>query len=194
MKSTALLALSVALIAASCSPPTTYEVGQIQTPMGELLIWLYDDTPKHKEAFLELAESGYWDTYTFNRVIDEFVAQGGCPDVPEGFAYSVHLIEPEFEAGHKHIYGAFGAGRDDNPAKLAAACQFYVVQNQEGLARLDDNYMIYGHVFKGMDVVDALVKVETDDSDKPLVDIPVDVNVILMTQAEIEAFGFQLPL
>lgn len=188
-----LAVLSAAIFITSCSTPATYEIGQIKTPMGELLVWLYDDTPKHKQAFLELAESGYWDSYTFNRVIDEFVAQGGCPDVPEGFAYSVHLLEPEFEAGHKHVYGAFGAGRDDNPGKLAAACQFYVVQNKDGLARLDDNYMIYGHVFKGMDVVDAIVKVTTDDSDKPLMDIPVDVNVINMTQKEVEAYGFALP-
>ena len=193
MKRTALLALCIALITSSCASSTLYQVGQIQTPMGELLIWLYDDTPNHKKAFIELAESGYWDTYTFNRVINDFVAQGGCPDVPEGFAYSVHLIEPEFEAGHKHIYGAFGAGRDNNPEKIAAACQFYVVQNQAGLAILDGNYMIYGHVFKGMDVVDAIVKVETDESDKPLVDIPVDVNVVMMSQPEIEAFGFELP-
>jgi peptidyl-prolyl cis-trans isomerase B (cyclophilin B) len=193
MKTAAGFVFYVLAFLSSCSPPATYQVGQIQTPMGELLIWLYDDTPNHKKAFLELAESGYWDTYTFNRVIDDFVAQGGCPDVPEGFAYSVHLLEPEFEAGHKHIYGAFGAGRDDNPGKLAAACQFYVVQNREGLARLDDNYMIYGHVFKGMDIVDAMVKVETNDADKPLVDIPVDVNVVNMTQAEIEAFGFLVP-
>ena len=103
------------------------------------------------------------------------------------------ILEPEFEAGHKHIYGAFGAGRDDNPGKLAAACQFYVVQNKDGLPRLDDNYMIYGHVFKGLDVVNSMVKVNTDDSDKPLVDIPVDVNVINMTQQEVEAYGFLLP-
>jgi len=193
MKITSLLVLCTAICVSACTPPATYDVGQIQTPMGELLVWLYDDTPNHKQAFIELAESGYWDTYTFNRVIDEFVAQGGCPDVPEGFAYSVHLLEPEFEAGHKHIYGAFGAGRDNNPGKLAAACQFYVVQNADGLARLDDNYMIYGHVFKGMDVVDAIVKVETDGSDKPLVDIPVDVNVIKMTEEEIAAYGFELP-
>ncbi len=193
MKTSPLTALSVSLFFTACSSSVTYEVGQIQTPMGELLVWLYDDTPKHKRAFLELAESGYWDTYTFNRVIDEFVAQGGCPDVPGGFAYSVHLLEPEFEAGHKHVYGAFGAGRDDNPGKLAAACQFYVVQNKEGLSRLDDDYMIYGHVFKGMDVVDAMVKVDTDDSDKPLLDIPVAVNVIRMTRQEIEALGFLLP-
>lgn len=193
MKPTAPFVLFVVLFLSSCSLQPSYQVGQIQTPMGELLVWLYDDTPNHKQAFIDLAESGYWDTYTFNRVIDDFVAQGGCPDVPEGFAYSVHLIEPEFEAGHKHIYGAFGAGRDDNPGKLAAACQFYVVQNKQGLARLDGNYMIYGHVFKGMDVVDAIVKVETDAADKPFVDIPVDVNVISMSQAEIEAFGFKLP-
>lgn len=193
MNTTLLRAMFAALFLSSCTTPTTYEVGQIKTPMGELLVWLYDDTPNHKAAFIDLAESQYWDSYTFNRVIDEFVAQGGCPDVPEGFAYSVHLIEPEFEAGHKHIYGAFGAGRDDNPGKIAAACQFYVVQNKDGLARLDDNYMIYGHVFKGMDVVDAMVKVETDDSDKPFMDIPVDVNVVMMTKAEIEAHGFQLP-
>lgn len=193
MKTLPLTALSIALFINACSSTVSYEVGQIQTPMGELLVWLYDDTPKHKQAFLELAESGYWDTYTFNRVINEFVAQAGCPDVPEGFAYSVHLLEPEFEAGHKHVYGAFGAGRDDNPGKLAAACQFYVVQNEEGLARLDGNYMIYGHVFKGMDVVDAMVKVDTDDSDMPLLDIPVDVNVVNMTQREIEALGFKLP-
>ena len=193
MKFMPLAALSTTIFITSCSVPTTYEVGQIQTPMGELLVWLYNDTPKHKQAFLELAESGYWDSYTFNRVIDDFVAQGGCPDVPEGFAYSPHLLEPEFEAGHKHIYGAFGAGRDDNPGKLAAACQFYVVQNKDGLPRLDDNYMIYGHVFKGLDVVNSMVKVNTDDSDKPLVDIPVDVNVINMTQQEVEAYGFLLP-
>lgn len=193
MKTLPLTALCATLFITACSSSVTYEVGQIQTPMGELLVWLYDDTPKHKQAFIELAESGYWDTYTFNRVIDEFVAQAGCPDVPEGFAYSVHLIEPEFEAGHKHVYGAFGAGRDDNPGKLAAACQFYVVQNKEGLARLDGNYMIYGHVFKGMDVVDAMVKVDTDDSDMPLLDIPVAVNVINMTQPDIEAYGFVMP-
>ena len=177
----------------SCTPEKTYQVGQIKTPMGDMLVWLYDDTPKHKAAFIELAESGYWDTYSFNRVIDNFVAQGGCPDVPEGFAYSVHLLAPEFEPGYKHVYGAFGAGRDGNPEKLSAACQFYIVQNKEGLARLDGDYMIYGHVFKGMDLVDAMVKVETDDSDEPLSTIDVDVNMIDMTATEIEAMGFKIP-
>ncbi|OEK00645.1 peptidylprolyl isomerase [Roseivirga sp. 4D4] len=177
----------------ACAQDKTYEVGQIKTPMGEILVWLYDEAPKHKKAFIELANEGYWDDYTFNRVIDNFVAQGGCPDTPEGFAYSVHLLEPEFEAGKKHVYGAFGAGRDDNPGKLSAACQFYIVQNKNGLARLDGNYMIYGQVFKGMDVVDNIVKVEKDSTNTPLKPITLDVNVIRMTAAEISTFGFEVP-
>lgn len=176
----------------SCSSVKTYQVGQINTRYGEILVWFYDDTPEHKAAFLELAQEGYFNNYSFNRVIDNFVAQGGCPDTPEGFAYSVHLLEPEFEAGHKHVYGAFGAGRDANPDKLSAACQFYIVQNKEGLPRLDGNYMIYGHVIKGMDLVDQMVKTETDSLDAPLEPIPLDVKVVEMTAKEIEELGWDI--
>lgn len=183
----------VLLTFCACTAEKTYPVGQINTSFGEMLIWLYDETPKHKKAFIELAEEDYYDDYTFNRVINNFVAQGGCPDVPEGFAYSVHLLEPEFRDDIKHIYGAFGAGRDGNPDKLSAACQFYIVQNENGLARLDGDYMIYGHVFKGMDLVDKIVRVETDSTNQPLTPIDLDVNVIQMTAAAIEGHGFEIP-
>lgn len=187
------LALSLILLCTACTPEKTYQVGQINTRLGEILVWLYDETPKHKAAFLELAESGYYDDYTFNRVIDDFVAQGGCPDTPEGFAYSVHLLEPEFNDTITHVYGAFGAGRDDNPGKLSAACQFYIVQDQNGEHRLDGNYMIYGQVFKGMEVVDQIVKVEKDSINQPLQAIPLDVNVIEMTADQIAEHGFKVP-
>jgi peptidyl-prolyl cis-trans isomerase B (cyclophilin B) len=178
------------LAAVACQQEQSYQVGKIVIPQGEILVYLFDDTPKHKEAFIKLANEGYWDDYTFNRVIDNFVAQGGCPDTPEGFAYSVHLLEPEFEAGHQHVYGAFGAGRDNNPGKLSAACQFYIVQNKDGLQRLDGNYMIYGHVIKGMDIIDQVVKVEKDSINQPVVDIPLNVSMISMTANELEALGF----
>ena len=187
-------ALALLLTVMACCPTQRYEVGQINTRFGEILVWLYEETPEHKKAFLALAKEGYFNDYTFNRVIPGFVAQGGCPDTPEGFAYSEHLLEPEFEAGHKHVYGAFGAGRDDNPGKLSAACQFYIVQNEEGLARLDGDYMIYGHVFKGMDLVDQIVNTPRDTTNnQPFEAIPLDVKVIEMTAADIEATGFEIP-
>jgi len=182
------------LLLGACTPAEeNFQVGQIQTRLGEILIWLYQDTPVHRQNFIDLAQAGYWDDYSFNRVIEGFVAQGGCPDTEEGFAYSIHLLEPEFRPNLRHAYGTFAAGRDNNPGKLSAGCQFYVVHNADGIPRLDDNYTIYGHVFEGMDVVDEIVAVETDESDEPLTIIELDVNIIEMSRAEIEASGFTIP-
>ena len=169
---------------------TIYSIGQIKTPLGEILIWLYDETPNHKKSFIELANAEYWDSLTFNRVINNFVAQGGCPDTPAGFTDPEYLMEPEFNSSLRHIYGAVGAGRDDNPEKLSARCQFYVVQNKKGLTRLDDNYTVFGYVFKGMDVVDAIVSVPTDSTDAPINSIPLDVNIISMSEQELVTAGY----
>lgn len=168
----------------------TYPVGQIKTEMGEILFWLYDETPNHKASFIKLANANYWDTLTFNRVVKNFVIQGGCPDTPEGFTNSPYLIKPEFKDSIRHVYGAVGAGRDNNPEKLSAGCQLYIVQNKKGLPRLDGDYMIFGKVFKGMDVVDAIANVKTDSTDTPLKPIRLDVNVINLTAGELRKLGF----
>ncbi len=169
----------------------TFPVGQIKTSMGEILFWLYDETPNHKASFIKLANANYWDSFTFNRVIKNFVAQGGCPDTPEGFADSPYLLKPEFNSKLRHVYGAVGAGRDDNPQMLSAGCQFYIVQDRNGIARLDDKYTVYGQVFQGMDVVDKIVSVNTDSTDAPKVPIKLDVNVIQMTEKELTQKGFK---
>lgn len=176
--------LFLLMILSSCSQKT-YEIGQIQTPKGEILIWLYDETPKHKESFLQLAKDGYWDTYTFNRVIPDFVAQGGCPDTPEGFNDPEYLLAPEFNEKLTHIYGAVGAGRDDNPKKLSARCQFYIVQDKNGEHRLDGDYTIFGKVIKGMNVVDEIVNVKRDSLDKPFTNIALDVNIISISEKKL---------
>jgi len=154
------------------------EVGQIITPLGEILIMLDERTPRHRESFIELAEAGYWDSLTFNRVIPDFVAQGGCPDTPEGFNDPEYLLEPEFDPSLTHVYGAVGAGRDNNPDKLSARCQFYIVENKEGLHRLDGDYTVFGKVIQGMDIVGKIVRVSRDENDQPLEAITLDVNII----------------
>lgn len=185
-----LLAAHLFLTLPSSKPPKTYPVGQIKTRLGEVLFWLYDETPRHKASFVKLAKAAYWDTLTFNRVIPNFVAQGGCPDTPAGFADSPYLLKPEFIPSIRHVYGAVGAGRDDNPGKLSAGCQFYIVQNKSGLARLDDNYTVFGQVFKGMDVVDAICNTKRDSSDTPLASIKLDVNILNLTASELKKLGY----
>jgi peptidyl-prolyl cis-trans isomerase B (cyclophilin B) len=159
-------------------------VGEIQTPLGTILISLDHRTPNHRASFIELAEAGYWDSLTFNRVIPNFVAQGGCPDTEEGFNDPEYLLKPEFDPELTHVYGAVGAGRDGNAAKLSARCQFYIVQNREGLHRLDGDYTVFGQVIKGMDIVDQIVNVERDTHDEPLKPVTLKMKIIYLTEQE----------
>lgn len=176
------LVILMAALVLGCSKNSNpqYDMVRVKTPMGEVLIKLHDDTPVHKASFKKLVDEKYFDSLTFNRVIDDFVVQGGCPDTPEGFSDSPYLLKPEFRENLTHIYGAVGAGRDDNPEMLSAGCQFYIVQNKEGLHRLDNKYTVFGQVVKGMDVVDAIVKVRTDSIDEPLIPLTLKLENVRM--------------
>jgi cyclophilin family peptidyl-prolyl cis-trans isomerase len=176
----------ITILMLSCTQEKTFQIGQIKTPKGEILVWLYNETPNHKKSFIELANKDYWDSLTFNRVIPNFVAQGGCPDTPEGFNDPEYLLAPEFNDSLLHTYGALGAGRDGNPQKLSARCQFYIVQNKAGLHRLDGDYTVFGKVIKGMDVVDAIVNVKRDSTDAPLTPITLDVNMISIKENDLQ--------
>ena len=170
------------------------EFVQIKTPHGEIWVWLYDETPKHKTSFIKMAKAGYWDSLTFNRVIPNFVAQGGCPDTEEGFKDTAMLLAPEFHTKLKHVYGAFGAGRDDNPQMNSARCQFYIVQNKKGLARLDGKYMIFGMVVKGMEVVDAIVNLPRNKADAPLTPVTMDINIVVLKAKAMKKMGIVIPV
>lgn len=161
-------------------------VGYIQTPLGEIWIGLDDRTPEHKKSFIQLAEAGYWDSLTFNRVIPNFVVQGGCPDTPEGFNDPEYLMKPEFHPELTHVYGAVGAGRDDNPGKLSARCQFYIIQNPKGEHRLDGDYTVFGKVIKGMDIVDQIAHVNRNPKDEPLSPITLQVKIKYLSKTEFE--------
>jgi peptidyl-prolyl cis-trans isomerase B (cyclophilin B) len=184
--------VAIAFVATAANVDKSYEVGRIRTPMGEILFFLYNQTPHHKVSFIKLADSHYWDSLTFNRVIKNFVAQGGCPDTPAGFSGSPYLLAPEFNDSLKHVYGAVGAGRDDNPGQLSAGCQFYIVVNKDGLARLDNHYTVYGQVFKGMDIVEQIVSVPKDSTNKPYTPIGLQIDVIRMSAGELKNDGFDV--
>lgn len=183
------LLLALPLLASTERSVKTYQIGRIRTDMGEILFVLSDETPVHKASFIKFAAHHYWDTLTFNRVIKNFVAQGGCPDTPEGFGSYPNLLAPEFRSDLRHVYGAVGAGRDGNSQALDPGCQFYIVANKQGLARLDDHYTVFGQVFKGMDVVEAIVSVPKDSTNNPFKPIRLRVDVTTMTSDELAKYG-----
>ncbi|WP_240485977.1 peptidylprolyl isomerase [Anditalea andensis] len=161
-------------------------VGLIETPLGNIYILFHEQTPNHRKSFIQLAEAGYWDSLTFNRVIPNFVAQGGCPDTEEGFNDPEYLLSPELDSDLTHIYGAVGAGRDENPGKVSATCQFYIVQNPKGLHRLDGDYTIFGQVIRGMDVIDQIVGIPTSAENTPIRPISMIVKILQMEEKEID--------
>ncbi|MBA22802.1 MAG: peptidylprolyl isomerase [Flavobacteriales bacterium] len=189
MKKIFLLLCILAMFSCKTLNQKTYEIGYVETSFGKMYFWLYDETPLHKASFIELAKQHYWDPFSFNRVIKNFVVQGGCPDTPEGFSNSPYLIEPEFSPQIKHIYGAVGMGRDDNPKKMSAGCQFYIVHDVLGIARLDQNYTVFGQVFKGLDVLDKTARLPTDSLDAPLDRVSIKVRTLKLTKEELTALG-----
>lgn len=104
----------------------------ISTPMGDMKVILYDETPLHKENFIELAKAGAYDETNWHRVIEGFMIQGGDIYQPKGeLEPESARIPAEIVPGFYHTKGALAAARQPdeiNPDKLSSGSQFYIVQ------------------------------------------------------------------
>lgn len=139
---------------------------EMTTNMGSMTIQLYDETPLHRDNFLKLIESGYYEDLLFHRVIKGFMVQGGDPDsknAPEGKRLGLggpaYNIPAEFNDTLVHIKGVLAAARQGdgvNPKKESSGSQFYIVQGkpvsatqlenfelQKGIKYTDSAKMIY---------------------------------------------------
>ncbi|PHR91088.1 MAG: peptidylprolyl isomerase [Robiginitomaculum sp.] len=122
---------------------------------GDIVIKLRADlAPKHVEQIVSLVEDGFYDGLIFHRVIDGFMAQGGCPD-GTGMGGSDTNIEAEFSS-EPHIRGVCSMARSQSPD--SASSQFFICLDDAGF--LDNQYTVWGVVESGMEHVDALPKGE----------------------------------
>ncbi|MEO9965950.1 MAG: peptidylprolyl isomerase [Reichenbachiella sp.] len=111
----------------------------IHTSFGDMKAILYDETPLHRDNFLDLAQNGHYDSTIWHRVIDEFMIQGGGIDMKKGGLRKSETIPAEFDKRLFHVKGALAAARTNNPAKASSWCQFYIVQ---GKTYTEDELMI----------------------------------------------------
>lgn len=111
---------------------------KIKTTEGDIMVRLYDETPRHRDNFIKLAKEGYFDGTLFHRVIKDFMIQGGDPDsknAPAGKTLGTggpdYTIPAEFvypQLFHKR--GALSAARlgdEVNPNRESSGSQFYIV-------------------------------------------------------------------
>lgn len=122
---------------------------------GDIVIKLRADlAPKHVAQITKLAEDGFYDGLTFHRVIDGFMAQGGCPDGTGMGGYKDN-IEAEFSP-ENHGRGVCSMARSASPN--SASSQFFICLDDASF--LNGQYTVWGEVESGMEHVDALPKGE----------------------------------
>jgi peptidylprolyl isomerase len=109
----------------------------IKTTLGDIKIRLYDETPIHRDNFISLVNSGFYDGISFHRVINNFMIQAGDPETkiphPANFPDSLKTftIPAEFNNLFFHKKGALAAarqGNDVNPEMRSSGTQFYIVE------------------------------------------------------------------
>lgn len=180
----------------------------IHTDYGDIKLALYNDTPKHRDNFIKLANEGFYNGSIFHRVIKEFMIQGG--GAPAGKADKEYRIPAEILPNHFHKKGALAAARmgdQVNPKKESSGSQFYIVQGKVytdaqltqfesqmgkkftpeqrkaystvgGTPHLDGGYTVFGEVLEGLDVVDKIAAVKTGPMDKPMQDVKMTIKVL----------------
>jgi len=121
----------------SCNGDKDYLV-TIKTTYGDIKLVLFDQTPKHKDNFLKLADKGFYDSLLFHRVIDNFMIQTGDPNTKAtadlqsfGKGGPGYTIPSEFHPELIHAKGMIGAARMDdrvNPKKESNGSQFYIIE------------------------------------------------------------------
>lgn len=116
------------------------ELIEVSTTFGDMTLLLYNETPLHKENFLKLVDSAYYDSLLFHRVIRNFMVQGGDPKSKNaskgtrlGTGGPGYTVAAEFDARFIHKKGAIAAARTGgpgNPKKRSSGSQFYFVQGE----------------------------------------------------------------
>jgi cyclophilin family peptidyl-prolyl cis-trans isomerase len=147
----------------------------IVTNVGEIELELFaSEAPAHVDNFVKLVENGFYSGTTFHRVVKGFVIQGGDPNSKDsdpnndGTGGPGYTIPAEIKLPHKK--GSLAAARlpdQMNPQKASSGSQFYICLKD--LPQLDAaGYTVFGKVVSGMETVEKIGRLKTDQRERPL--------------------------
>jgi len=177
-------------------PAAGETVAVIHTTLGDVSVKFFpEQAPKTVENFLTHARNGYYDGIIFHRVIPDFMIQGGDPNGTGTGGESIwgRPFPDEFS---RELFNLRGALSMANCGPNTNGSQFFIVQAKSvdprmmqqvreiypreaadeyaefgGTPWLDFRHTVFGQVYAGMDVVDAICAVPRNGSDKPLEDV-----------------------
>lgn len=111
------------------------------------------DAPNTVANFVKLAESGFYNGLTFHRVIPNFVIQGGCPNGigNGGPGYKINCeLDGDNQYHDRGVLSMAHAGRN------TGGSQFFICHNRDNTQHLDRNHTVFGKVYEGLEVIDAI--------------------------------------
>jgi len=149
-------------------------IAVVKTNMGKIEIELFaDKTPKTVENFVGLANKGYYKGVIFHRVIDKFMIQGGDPTGTGRGGESIWGKPFEDEIVPSLVFDKPGILAMANSGPNTNGSQFFITVVPT--TWLNGHHTIFGQVIGGMDVVNAISKVQTSKpGDKPLKDVIIE--------------------
>jgi cyclophilin family peptidyl-prolyl cis-trans isomerase len=148
---------------------TTY-TASIRTNKGTITAKLFaDEVPNTVNNFVFLAREGFYDGVIFHRIIEGFMLQGGDP-TGTGTGGPGYRFSDELEASRSRGY-KLGTLAMANAGPNTNGSQFFIMHADYGLP---PQYSVFGKTIDGLDVVDAIGRVETDRSDRPLEDVVIE--------------------
>jgi len=146
----------------------------LKTTKGDITIELYENSPITTENFKNLVKKGTYNGVIFHRVIPDFMIQGGDPTGTGRGDPSIPSIQDEFIKGNSNLRGTISmANRGPN----TGSSQFFINLKDNTFLDFDkppmqSKHPVFGKVIKGMDVVDQIAQVQTQN-DKPLEDVKI---------------------
>lgn len=143
---------------------------EMKTTLGTIKLKLYGkESPKAVENFVRLVNNQYYNGIIFHRVIKDFMIQTGDPTGTGTGGQSAFGKEFENEDDPSLSYNKAGILGMANHGKNTNGSQFFITTGAK--PHLDHGYTIFGEVTEGLDVVSAIEKVKTNESDKPLEEV-----------------------
>lgn len=145
----------------------------VKTTLGDFVVELYNDTPKHRDNFVKLVNEGYYNGLLFHRVIRDFMVQTGDPDSRNakpgqmlgsgdpGYEIDAEIICPT----HINRRGALAAARTGdnvNPERRSSGSQFYVVTGRRFSDGQIDQMEQQANHARGQEIFNRLVKENRD--------------------------------
>ncbi|MBU1167543.1 peptidylprolyl isomerase [Patescibacteria group bacterium] len=160
---------------------STYKKATLKTNQGDIIVEFFSDTsPKTVNNFLNLAQKGFYNDTKFHRIIKDFMIQGGDP-LSKDDNWSLHGTggpgyQFDDELNNRSLIRGSLAMANSGPDTNGS--QFFLV-TATSAPWLDGKHTSFGQVVEGIEVLDKIESMKTNEQDHPVEDAVIEEIILI---------------